>query len=225
MRSLECVVGAPQVGLSGGAGRLRKASRRRRLQELRDCNPGRRIVDCGNRVDAGDPRQVLGSRLIERATSILQGGGQTCRTDLVEAIQERKSRAIVNPAEASADDGFVVLTKNLLEQASAKTGRIGEGDSRGPIGFFKGVEARAVVLRPAEVRPAQSVGQCEVWFDAPGVLPVELVGVEPIVALHRSALGQHIAVLVQVIVGDDVRDHAVQSQQRAVIGRRRQRLR
>ncbi len=199
----------------------------------------------------------------------MQGRGQTGRTDLVEAIQERESCPVVNPAETRANDGLVVVAKNLLEQATTRAGRIRDGNSRRPIRLFKVVEARAVVGRTTEVecnrrfrrvpqtlshilhvlrklrsqsegrrrlqsvglpgrrkeRPAQSVGQCEVRFDAPGVLPVELVGVEPIVALHRSALRQHVAVLVQVIVGDDVRDHAVQSEQRAVIGGRGERLR
>src|SRR4029077_2078992 len=91
VRSFQGVVDAPQVGLSVNSGRLRKTSRRRGLQELRDGNSGRRIVDLGNRVDAGDPRQVLCSRLIERAAGILQRGGQTGRTNLVEAIQQRES--------------------------------------------------------------------------------------------------------------------------------------
>src|SRR5713226_3596679 len=101
-------------GLRGGAGRLRKASRWRRLQELRDRNPGRRIVDGGNGVDAGDSRQVLCSRLIERAARILQRCGQTGRTDLVETIQERETCAVVNPAETRANDGLVVLAENPL---------------------------------------------------------------------------------------------------------------
>ncbi len=148
--SLEGVVDAPQVGLRGGAGRLRKASRWRRLEELRDGNPGRRIVDCGNGVDAGDPRQVLCSRLIERAARILQRCGQTGRTDLVKAIQERESRTVVNPAETRANDGLVVLAEHFLEQSTTKTRRIGDGNSRRPIGLFKGVEARAVVYWSAE---------------------------------------------------------------------------
>src|SRR6266849_8559602 len=73
VRGFQCVVIGPQVGLSGSTGYLRETYRRRVVQELDGAYPKRRVVELGNRVDAGDPRQVFGSRLIKRAAGILQG--------------------------------------------------------------------------------------------------------------------------------------------------------
>ena len=72
-----------------------------------------------------------------------------------------------------------------------------------------------------EERPAHSVGEREVRFDAPGVLPIELVRVEPIVALHGSALStsgtDDVAVFVEVIIGHNVGDHSVQSEEGTIV--------
>src|ERR1700687_3432072 len=79
----------------------------------------------------------------------------------------------------------------------------GESDQRRPQG--------------SEERPAQTVGQRKVWFDSPGVLSVKLIPVEPIVPVYGSARGQRVALAVEIIICNHIRNHAVQSQQRSVV--------
>src|SRR5260370_40927743 len=151
MRGLQGVVIGPQVGLRSKAGYLREACRRRVVQELDLAYPGRRVVELGNCVDAGDPRKVFGSRLIKRAAGILQGSRQTGRTDRVGRVQERESRPVVDAAETGAEDGFVVLAEDPLQQTVSRARCISDRDSPREIRLFKVVKARAVVHGTTEV--------------------------------------------------------------------------
>src|SRR5208337_5548192 len=76
--------------------------------------------------------------------------------------------------------------------------------------------------------PAQSISQREIRLDAPGVLAIKLVRIEAIASVDRCAAcssrtrisRHHVAILIQVVVGDHVRNHPVQGQQRTIVLRR-----
>src|SRR5208337_4192543 len=119
MGRLERVVGSPQVGLRVERDYLRKARRKRRLQE-------RIAIDviCRNRVDAGDSRQVFGARDTIRAASVLERDGVAGGADLIEAVDERESRAVVHAAEAGANDRLVAVSKELPKESGIGSGRV-----------------------------------------------------------------------------------------------------
>src|SRR6202521_3335272 len=128
MRRLERIVVAPQISLRVDDSFLRKSGRGRRLQELNAIEIGWR-----NRVDAADSRQVLRARPTHRAASILKCGGKTGGADLIEAVDERESCAVVNSAEAGAYDGLVIVAKNFLQGPGIESRRISNRDSRRPV--------------------------------------------------------------------------------------------
>src|ERR1700740_518181 len=113
MRRLQRVVVAPQIGLRVKRnylweGRVRRG---RRLQEWKAID-----VVCGDRIDAGDSRQVLRTGFTKRAARILQRDGVAGGADLIEAVDERESRAVVHAAEARADDGLVAVAKERFQR-------------------------------------------------------------------------------------------------------------
>src|SRR5580704_14074290 len=122
MRRLQRVVIAPQIGLRVERDYLWFwKGRRRRLQE-------RNSVDIvgRNRVDARDSRQVFSARHTKRAASVLESGGKTGGADLIEAVDERESRAVVNAAGAGADDGLIVVAKDFLEEPGFESRRVSD---------------------------------------------------------------------------------------------------
>src|SRR5437899_3485798 len=139
MRCLESIVISPQVGLRVDPSYLRKTRRGRVLQEFKAIEVVNR-----NRVDASDPRQVLRTGFTERAARILERGGETGGADLVEAVDERESRAVIHSAEAGADDGPVIVAKDFLQGSGIEPWGVGDRDSRRPVSFFQRIETRAV---------------------------------------------------------------------------------
>src|SRR5712692_12115522 len=113
MRGLQRVVVAPQVGLRVERDYLWfwKGRRERRLQEWKVIDVG-----CRNRIDALDSRQVLRAGFTKRAARILERDGVAGGADLIEAVDERESRAAVDAAEARSDDGLVVVAKDLPKE-------------------------------------------------------------------------------------------------------------
>lgn len=76
-------------------------------------------------MDARDAREVFGTGHSEGATGVLQSRVQARRPNLVEAIEECKASAIVNPAGPGANYGFVVVAKYSLEQSARRPRRVG----------------------------------------------------------------------------------------------------
>src|SRR5712671_459871 len=155
MRRLERVVGAPQVGLRVERNYLRKSRRRRVLQEFNAIDVGYR-----NRVDACDSRQILRAGYTKRAARVLERGGEAGGADLVEAVDERESRAVVHAAEASADHGLVIVAKDFLEGPGIESRGVSDRDSRRPVRRFQRIETRAVVRRTTRIeinRPHRAV--------------------------------------------------------------------
>src|SRR4029077_2356281 len=142
MGRLERVVVSPQVGHRVERDYLRKDRGKRRLQE-------RKAIDviCRNRVDGCDSRQVFGARDTSRTASILERDGVASGADLVEAVDERESRAVVDPAEAGADDGLVVVAKDFLQGSGIESRRVSDRDSRRPVRLFQGIEPGTVIRR------------------------------------------------------------------------------
>src|SRR5260370_14913319 len=132
MRRLQRIVVAPQIGLRVKRNGLREARRLRwRLQE-------RNSVDVvgRNRVDACDAGQVFSARHSKRAASVLDCGGETGSADLVKAVDQRKSRAVVYAAEAGADDGLVIVPKDLPEKSGIGSRGARDRDSVRPSRLF-----------------------------------------------------------------------------------------
>src|SRR5260370_23818723 len=113
MRRLQRVVIAPQVGLRVKRDYLWfwKGRRKRRLQELKVIDVG-----CRNRIDALDSRQVLRAGFTKRAARILERDGVAGGADLIEAVDERQSGAVVHAAEARPDHGPVVVAKERFQR-------------------------------------------------------------------------------------------------------------
>ena len=112
------------------------------------------------RVGYRDSRRPI--RLFER----IETRTVVCRTTQIE--HDRRLRAI--------PDALVHVLDVLRELSSQAEGR-------------RCLQTVGLPRRRKE-RPAQSVGQREVRLDAPGILPVKLVPVEPIISLDRCTLRQ-----------------------------------
>src|SRR6266481_6139239 len=111
MRRLQRVVVAPQIGLRVKRDCLREPRRRWRLQEWKVIDVG-----CRNRIDALDSRQVLRAGFTKRAARILERDGVAGGADLIEAVDERESRAVVHAAEARSDHSSVVVAKERSQR-------------------------------------------------------------------------------------------------------------
>src|SRR5258708_34329070 len=106
MRRLQRVVVAPQVGLRVERDYWRKVRRKRVLQEF----PAIDVVG-RNRVDARNSRQVFGARHSKGTASVLERDGVAGGAGLIEAVDQRESRAVIHAAEARSDHGPLVVAK------------------------------------------------------------------------------------------------------------------